>query len=69
MLTILQRSISDELTRLSKSNIATVAISYIVMFFYIAISLGDFSMRRALVSSRACLFENGRFVTYFLFTD
>ncbi len=52
MMPTLQRSISDELTRLSKSNIATVAISYCVMFFYVTISLGDFSKnwRRFLVS-------------------
>ncbi|OTF83857.1 Niemann-Pick type C1 domain-containing protein-like protein, partial [Euroglyphus maynei] len=38
-----ERSIEDELDRLSNSNKFTIAISYIVMFFYIAISLGDFT--------------------------
>lgn len=52
-----ERSISDELTRLSKSNIATVAISYCVMFFYVTISLGDFSKnwRRFLIDSKIML--------------
>ncbi|KAI2808888.1 NPC intracellular cholesterol transporter 1 [Blomia tropicalis] len=49
-----ERSIADELTRLSKSNIVTVSISYIVMFLYITLSLGEFSSDcgRILVDSK-----------------
>ena len=35
-----ERSITDEIDRLSRSEISTVAISYAVMFVYIAIALG-----------------------------
>lgn len=36
-----ERSIEDELERGSHSDILTIAISYIIMFIYIAIALGD----------------------------
>ncbi|CAG2116486.1 unnamed protein product, partial [Medioppia subpectinata] len=35
-----ERSLQDEIDRLSKSSIGTLAISYIVMFIYISITLG-----------------------------
>ncbi|CAF4841781.1 unnamed protein product, partial [Rotaria sp. Silwood2] len=35
-----ERSIEDEIERESKSDIKTVLISYMIMFFYIAIALG-----------------------------
>ncbi|XP_067952153.1 NPC intracellular cholesterol transporter 1-like [Watersipora subatra] len=36
-----ERSIEDELARASQSDIATIAISYLLMFAYIALALGD----------------------------
>ncbi|KAF6030906.1 NPC1 [Bugula neritina] len=36
-----ERSIEDELARASKSDVATIAISYLAMFLYIACALGD----------------------------
>lgn len=35
-----ERSIEDELVRMSKSDLPTVIISYIIMFLYIALALG-----------------------------
>lgn len=35
-----ERSIEDEISRLSDSEVSTVVISYVVMFVYITISLG-----------------------------
>lgn len=37
-----ERSIEDELKRESTSDILTIAVSYLIMFAYIAISLGQF---------------------------
>ena len=46
-----QRSIEDELTRSSQADILTIAISYLAIFGYIAIALGEFSKcERILVS-------------------
>lgn len=36
-----ERSIQDELIRVSQGEIGTAVISYVVMFAYIAISLGN----------------------------
>ena len=36
-----ERSIEDELERMSKSDMPTVIISYVIMFLYIAIALGQ----------------------------
>jgi Niemann-Pick C1 protein len=36
-----ERSIEDELTRASQSDVITIAISYCIMFAYIAIALGQ----------------------------
>ena len=36
-----ERSIEDELTRASQSDVVTIAISYCIMFAYIAIALGQ----------------------------
>lgn len=38
-----ERSVQDEIDRLSDSELTTVLISYVVMFVYIAIALGRFS--------------------------
>lgn len=35
-----ERSIEDELERMSKSDVPTVIISYVIMFLYIALALG-----------------------------
>ena len=36
-----ERSIEDELNRTSQSDVSTIAISYCIMFAYIAIALGQ----------------------------
>lgn len=36
-----ERSIEDELDRESRSDILTIAVSYLIMFAYIALSLGQ----------------------------
>src|SRR5687768_6237857 len=36
-----ERSIEDELDRQSQSDIVTVAVSYLIMFIYILLALGD----------------------------
>lgn len=38
-----ERSIEDELERLSEAEVWTVVISYSVMFVYVALTLGEFS--------------------------
>lgn len=38
-----ERSVEDEIARTSTSEMGTVAISYLVMFIYIAIALGRYS--------------------------
>ncbi|XP_023224398.1 Niemann-Pick C1 protein-like [Centruroides sculpturatus] len=51
-----ERSIEDELERGSHSDILTVAISYIIMFVYIAVALGEVnSCSRILVDSKISL--------------
>lgn len=46
-----ERSIEDELNRESQSDILTILVSYIIMFAYIAISLGQIrTCSRLLVS-------------------
>lgn len=41
-----ERSIEDELQRESQSDISTILVSYLIMFVYIAISLGHFEFER-----------------------
>ncbi|KAH8026782.1 hypothetical protein HPB51_024402 [Rhipicephalus microplus] len=51
-----ERSIEDELERGSHSDVVTVGISYIIMFAYIAIALGDInSCSRLLIDSKISL--------------
>lgn len=51
-----ERSIEDELDRGSKSDIFTILVSYLIMFFYIAISLGHVeSYKRAMIDSKITL--------------
>lgn len=38
---IAERSIEDELNRTGQSDVTTIAISYLIMFAYIAIALGQ----------------------------
>lgn len=46
-----ERSIEDELNRESESDVLTILVSYVIMFAYIAISLGQIkSCSRLLVS-------------------
>jgi hypothetical protein len=47
-----ERSLEDELERESEAEIITVVISYLVMFVYIAVALGQFrSFKTLLVSN------------------
>ncbi|EEC08477.1 Niemann-Pick type C1 domain-containing protein, putative [Ixodes scapularis] len=51
-----ERSIEDELERGSHSDVVTVGISYVIMFAYIAIALGDInSCSRLLIDSKISL--------------
>lgn len=51
-----ERSIEDEIERQSQSDIFTVAISYLVMFAYVAISLGrSTNLKNFLIESRIVL--------------
>ncbi|XP_072013548.1 NPC intracellular cholesterol transporter 1-like [Amphiura filiformis] len=51
-----ERSIEDELTRSSQADIITIMISYIAIFGYIAIALGEFSKcERIMVDSKVTL--------------
>ncbi|KAK3863989.1 hypothetical protein Pcinc_030288, partial [Petrolisthes cinctipes] len=51
-----ERSIEDELVRMSKSDVPTVIISYVIMFFYIAIALGHTNqLTRLLISTKVTL--------------
>jgi len=48
---LMQRSIQDELSRESQGDVFTIALSYLVMFAYVSLMLGDYySPARALVS-------------------
>ncbi|XP_038114072.1 NPC intracellular cholesterol transporter 1 isoform X1 [Culex quinquefasciatus] len=51
-----ERSIEDELQRESQSEVSTILVSYIIMFAYIAISLGHVNQwSRALIDSKITL--------------
>lgn len=51
-----ERSIEDELDRESQSDVATILISYLIMFAYIAVSLGQInSCSRLLIDSKITL--------------
>ncbi|RWS22853.1 hypothetical protein B4U80_06114, partial [Leptotrombidium deliense] len=51
-----ERSVEDELERQSQSDVSTIAISYLVMFAYVSIALGQFtSFSRLFVDSKICL--------------
>jgi Niemann-Pick C1 protein len=62
-----ERSIEDELDRESHSDVSTIAVSYIIMFAYIALALGQIrTCGRLLVSlyisaNYWCLFLLGSF--------
>lgn len=51
-----ERSIEDELNRTSQSDVTTIAISYLIMFAYIAIALGQAKSFSRLLVSGAELF-------------
>lgn len=58
-----ERSIEDELDRESQSDVMTILISYIIMFAYIAISLGQMrTCRRMLIDSKITLGLGGVFI-------
>lgn len=51
-----ERSIEDELNRESQSDVLTILVSYIIMFIYIAISLGHVQeLKRSLIDSKITL--------------
>ncbi|XP_065080828.1 NPC intracellular cholesterol transporter 1 isoform X3 [Ochlerotatus camptorhynchus] len=51
-----ERSIEDELRRESQSDVSTILVSYIIMFAYIAVSLGHVNQwNRALIDSKITL--------------
>lgn len=51
-----ERSIEDELVRMSKSDVPTVIISYIIMFLYIALALGHTNqLSRLLIYTKVTL--------------
>ncbi|XP_017858960.1 PREDICTED: Niemann-Pick C1 protein [Drosophila arizonae] len=51
-----ERSIEDELNRESQSDVMTILVSYIIMFIYIAISLGHVQeLKRSLIDSKITL--------------
>ncbi|XP_014102679.1 NPC intracellular cholesterol transporter 1 isoform X1 [Bactrocera oleae] len=55
-----ERSIEDELNRESQSDVMTILVSYLIMFAYIAISLGHVQeLRRALIDSKITLGVGG----------
>lgn len=54
-----ERSIEDELDRSSHSDVATILISYIIMFAYITIALGQIrTWGRLLVSTLLTVFHS-----------
>ena len=58
-----ERSIEDELDRQSQSDIVTVAVSYLIMFIYILLALGDINhCQTILVDARFTLGLVGVFV-------
>lgn len=58
-----ERSIEDELDRESQSDVLTILISYIIMFLYITISLGQMrSCSRLLIDSKITLGLGGVFI-------
>ena len=47
---VAERSIDDEIERESAGDVSTIIISYLVMFFYVTLALGEFySWERILV--------------------
>jgi len=67
-----ERSIEDELDRESHSDVSTIAVSYIIMFAYIALALGQIrTCSRLLVRSLyisanyCCLFLSGSFSVWY----
>lgn len=58
-----ERSIPDELDQMNKQNVFVVVLSYIVMFIYISIAMGEFS----LLKSRILLSLGGILVVLFSF--
>ncbi|XP_054748920.2 NPC1-like intracellular cholesterol transporter 1 [Lytechinus pictus] len=58
-----ERSIEDELIRQSEADLVTIAVSYLVIFAYIALALGEFTkMDRLLIDSKITLGLGGVFI-------
>ena len=58
-----ERSIEDELQRMSESDVPTVIVSYVIMFIYISLALGNTeSPARLLASTRVTLGMGGVFI-------
>lgn len=51
-----ERSIEDEIDRLSQSEVSTVVISYVIMFVYITIALGRLDRWKGLLVRETFLF-------------
>src|SRR4051794_16966531 len=49
-----ERSIEDELARESSGEVSTVLVSYIIMFLYITVALGESNSFSTLLVNRAC---------------
>lgn len=61
-----ERSIEDELDRESKSDISTILVSYLLMFAYIAVSLGHVNeCNRAMIDSKITLGMGGVIIVLF----
>ncbi|XP_029633427.1 NPC intracellular cholesterol transporter 1 [Octopus sinensis] len=60
-----ERSIQDELERESESDVSTILISYIIMFIYISLALGQFrSVRTVFVDSKITLGLGGVVIVF-----
>ena len=56
MIGLFQRSIQDELNRESRSDVVTIALSYLIMFIYVSLALGQYkSVSTLLLYSKVCL--------------
>lgn len=65
-----ERSIQDEIERLSESEVLTVVISYIVMFVYIALALGKIvNVEQLLLETKMILGVGGVFIVGFSVTS
>ncbi|KAF7266735.1 hypothetical protein GWI33_019956 [Rhynchophorus ferrugineus] len=65
-----ERSIQDEIERLSESEVMTVVISYVVMFIYIAVALGRIvNIKQLMLETKMMLGMGGVFIVGFSVTS